>query len=491
MSTQPAAERETVLIRSARDVTELVNSGAARGSHAKMIVLLALGGIFLDAYDLTSLAYGITQIREEFGLSPAGAGAVTASISIGAILGAWLGGVLVDRLGRYRVFMADMLFFVVSAIGCALAPNAEVLIVFRFLMGIGVGMDIPVAMAFLAEFSRLRGKGSKGSRTASWSPAWYVATSGCYLVILALYFLLPDSQHDLLWRFTVGFGAVPAIVILLVRNKYMNESPSWAANQGDLERAARILRDSYGVNAVVAEDAERPKREPGSRASLHQFRTLFARRFRPRTVQALAVALAQTFSYNAVAYGLPIIIASLLGQGDLSTISASLVLNLVFAVTGGLLGMRLANSAGAWRMTFWGFAVQLTALVVLAVIGDPSSTAWVLLALFALGGFMFAQGGGPGANFMNFASLSYPTELRGTGIGFNQGTLRVGSTLSLFFFPVLSASFGTGVFWVIAAAPLLGMVALLAKRWEPVGYDADAVEHEYQQRLATPEPARG
>src|SRR5699024_9726913 len=75
VSAEPAAERERVLIRCARDVTDLVNSGAARGSHARMIVLLALGGIFLDAYDLTSLAYGITDIREEFGLSSSWAGA--------------------------------------------------------------------------------------------------------------------------------------------------------------------------------------------------------------------------------------------------------------------------------------------------------------------------------------------------------------------------------------------------------------------------------
>ncbi|GAA2795116.1 MFS transporter [Saccharopolyspora taberi] len=473
MSAYPVAEREQVLIRSARDVTELVNSGAARGGHARMIVLLALGGIFLDAYDLTSLAYGITDIRAEFGLSPAAAGAVTASISVGAVFGAWLGGHLVDRLGRYRVFMADMLFFVVSALGCALAPNAEVLVLFRFLMGFGVGMDIPVAMAFLAEFSRLRGKGSKGSRTAAWSPAWYVATSACYAVILALYFLLPEAQHGLLWRFTVGFGAVPALVILLVRKKYMDESPAWAADQGDLERAARILRGSYGVNAVVAEDARAEVRES---SGIGDFTRLFRRRYRSRTVQALVVGLAQTFGYNAVAYGLPIIIAGLLGQGALNTISASLALNLVFAVSGGLLGIRLARAAGAWPMTVAGFSVQLLALVALAVIGKPSSTAWLLAALLMLGAFMFAQGGGPGANYMAFASLSYPTSMRGTGIGFNQGVVRIGATLSLFFFPVLSAALASDVFWVIALAPALGLVALLAKRWEPVGYDADARE---------------
>ncbi|WP_246868308.1 hypothetical protein [Saccharopolyspora sp. ASAGF58] len=76
----------------------------------------------------------------------------------------------------------------------------------------------------------------------------------------------------------------------------------------------------------------------------------------------------------------------------------------------------------------------------------------MLFAIFALGAFMFAQASGPGAHVMSFVSLSCPT-MRGTGIGFNQGTLRVGSTLALFFFLVLGASLGSGVFWVIARSP--------------------------------------
>ncbi|MFS8102346.1 MFS transporter [Lentzea alba] len=453
----------TVVIRSAADVNALVNSGAARGSNARVIVFLALGGIFLDAYDFSSLAYGMRDITQQFGLSPVWAGIVNASIMVGAVVGALFGGVLVDRIGRYQVFMADMLFFVVAAVGCALAPNEFVLVFFRFLMGIGVGMDLPVAMAFLAEFSRLTGRGSKASRTAAWAPAWFTATSACYLVILGLYQVVP---HEHLWRFTVGFGAVPAIAILLVRKKYMNESPSWAAQQGDLEGAARILRESYGVDAVAEPGPPEPKKASGS------FRPLFSSRYRLRTTLALAVALAQTFAYNAVAYGLPVIIASFLAQGPLTTITASLVLNLGFAVTGGLLGIRWARR-GAWRMTVLGFAVQLASLVALAVIGKPTGSL-APAALLSLGAFLFAQAWGPGAHYMTFASLSYPTSLRGVGVGFNQGVLRIGSTLSLFLFPVLASALGTGVFWVIAAAPAVGLLALLLIRWEPVGYDVDA-----------------
>ncbi|MFC9671463.1 MULTISPECIES: MFS transporter [unclassified Streptomyces] len=474
-STSAVTPSGTVLIRSAGDVSDLVNSGTARGRHAKMIVVIALGGIFLDAYDLSSLAYGLPDITKQFGLSSTMAGTVTASISVGSLLGALVGGWLVDRIGRYRVFMANMLFFVATALVCAVAQDVWTLIAARFVMGIGVGMDIPVAIAFLAEFSRLHGKGSKGSRTAAWSPAWYTATSGCYLVIMLLYFLLPDAQVGWLWRFTVGFGAVPALLVLLLRRRYMNESPTWAADQGDLEGAAKILRQSYGVDARVADDAPRTTSRP-PRTGLGAYARLFTPPYRTRTIQSVAVGLAETFGYNAVAFGLPVIIATLMTQGPLTTIASSFALNLVFALTGGLLGIRWASTRGAWPMMTLGFAIQLVAITVLALIGDPSGTAVVTAGILMLGAFMFAQGFGPGAHIMSYASLGFPTSMRGVSIGFNQAVLRLGSTLTLFFFPILSTGLGTHVYWVILAAPVLGLIALLSKRWEPIGFDADAEE---------------
>ncbi|MDX3060577.1 MFS transporter, partial [Streptomyces sp. NE06-03E] len=185
-----------------------------------------------------------------------------------------------------------------------------------------------------------------------------------------------------------------------------------------------------------------------------------------------------TFGYNAVAFGLPIIIATLMTQGPLTTIASSFALNLVFALTGGLLGIRWASTRGAWPMMTLGFAIQFVAITVLGLIGDPSGTAYVTGEILMLGAFMFAQGFGPGAHIMSYASLGFPTSMRGVSIGFNQAVLRLGSTLTLFFFPILSSGLGTHVYWVILAAPVLGLIALLVKRWEPVGFDADAEERE-------------
>jgi MFS family permease len=467
-------ESETVFIRSAADVSHLVNSGGEKRSHAGIIIGIALGGVFLDAYDLGALAFGVKDITREFNLTPAGIGMVASAITFGAIVGAFFGGYLTDKIGRYRVFMADMFFFVFAAIACAFAPNEWVLAGARFVMGLGVGIDLPVAMAFLAEFSRLKGRGNKAASVAMWCPTWYAAISISYLLVLLLYAVLPAEQTHWLWRLILGFGAVPALAIIAIRSRYISESPVWAANQGDLTGAAQILRRSYGINAQAAPVAEQQPAPKALRARWSNYGRLLRGVYLRRTVLATVIAVASSFAYNAVAFGLPVIISSFLAQSMLTTILASLGLNLLFAFVGGLIGVRWVPRFGAWRMTVLGYACQLVALIGLALIGRPADGAHAALAIAMLALFLFGQGFGPGSHSMTFASLSYPTSLRGVGVGFNQTLMRASSTLSLFLFPVLVAWLKTGVFWVIAAAPVAGLAALLLIRWEPSGYDVDA-----------------
>jgi MFS family permease len=476
LSAASAALPAKPVIRSAADVSSLVNRGGAIGSDARIVVAIALGGVFLDAYDLGALAFGLKDVAREFSLTPAGTGLVASAITFGAIVGAFFGGFLTDKIGRYRVFMADMFFFVVAALACAFAPNAWVLGGARFVMGLGVGIDLPVAMAFLAEFSRLSGRGNKASRIAMWCPVWYAAISISYLLVLAFYSTLPVSHLDLLWRLILGFGAVPAIIIIAVRSRYMSESPVWAANQGDLAGAARILKRSYGIDAEVAPDAAKAStaRKAGRTATWANYGALLRGVYAKRTALATVTSIASSFAYNAVAFGLPMIISSFLAQSMLTTILASLVLNLAFAFVGGLISVRIVPMVGAWKLTVTGYALQLAALVGLAIVGKPAGTPQVVIAVSLLAVFLFGQGVGPGSHTMTFASLSYPTSLRGVGVGFNQTLMRASSTVSLFLFPVLAAALHTRVFWIIAVAPLCGLLALAAFRWEPSGYDVDA-----------------
>lgn len=494
------------IIRSASDIHSVLAEFGSQGTKTKAVIILALGGIFMDAYDFSSLAFGITAIKEQFALSGFMTGLVNASIMVGAVIGALFGGYLVDRFGRYKLFMADMVFFVVAAIGCAVAPNEWVLIVFRFVMGIGVGLDLPVAMAFLAEFSKLKGKGNRSQRVNAWSPAWYIATGIGYLVVLIIFVSLPYDQHAILWRLVVGFGAVPALVVLLVRRRYLAESPEWLANQGDLRAAVDVMRSHHNLDVKLAADAGGTKTtagydasgakqettklagETGDSAATGQstqslqapksggkwsgFAELFAPQYRVRTIVALCVSVFSTFGYNAVAYGTPLIITTLFHQTPLVTIIASLVINLGFGAIGGLLGMSVVNRFGTRRITLVGFVIQAVALALLAIVGIPTG-ALVLVSVAMLAAFVFAQAGGPGANLMNYATLSYPTRLRGIGIGFNQSVLRAFSIVSLIMFPILAGSMGTGVFWVVACAPLAGAIAVGIVKWDPTAKDVE------------------
>lgn len=475
-TTSDPADTSPRIVRSAADIHAVLAEFGSQGTKTTAVIILALGGIFMDAYDFSSLAFGITAIQEQFGLDGFMTGLVNASIMVGAVIGALFGGYLVDRFGRYKLFMADMVFFVIAALGCAVAPNEWVLIAFRFVMGIGVGLDLPVAMAFLAEFSKLKGKGNRSQRVNAWSPAWYFATGVGYLIVLIIFITLPYEQHAILWRIVVGFGAVPALIVLLVRRRYLAESPQWLADQGDLRAAVDVMRTHHNLDVELAAESREPAAAVGHAKGgrWSGFTELFSPRYRVRTIVALCVSVFSTFGYNAVAYGTPLIITTLFHQTPLVTIISSLVINLGFGTIGGLLGMSIVNRFGTRRITLVGFAVQAVSLGLLAVVGIPNG-ALVLVSVAMLSAFVFAQAGGPGANLMNYATLSYPTRLRGIGIGFNQSVLRAFSIVSLIMFPILAGSLGTGVFWIVACAPLAGAIAVGIVRWDPTAKD---VEHE-------------
>ncbi|GGF47098.1 MFS transporter [Marmoricola endophyticus] len=457
-------------------MTELVGSGAARARNATPILMIALGGIFIDAYDFTSISFGLSDITDQFDLSSLMVGVVGSAIMLGALIGALAGGFLIDKLGRYQVFMADMLFFVVAAIGCGLSPNVETLIVFRFLMGIGIGMDFPVALAFIAEYSASKGR---GGRVGLWQPMWYVATSSTFLVLLVLYAVVPADD---LWRWVVGLGAVPALVVMSVRGKYMDESPTWAANHGDLDRAAAILNRGYDVEVTVAEDADRTP-VTHSAVTPASMAKVWTPRYRWRTIQAGAVSACQSAEYYAVGFGIPTIIAGILAEGRLETIIGSLVFNALFGITGGFAGVALAQRLGTWKLATSGFAVTLTVMVLLAVIGKPSGT-WAIVGVgLLLGIFVFFHAYGPGSQGGVFCTTSYPTSLRGIGSGFGHSIDRVGSIVSLLVFPLLSTAYATGAYWFVALAPALGLLTLLLIRWDPSQHDVDAEDWD-------PEPPR-
>lgn len=454
-----------VLIRTKDDVVRVINESPHLPARSRMIGLIALGGFFLDAYDFTSLSAGSVQMKAEFGLSSGQLGLVTAMMAFGAVVGALCGGYFVDRFGRLRMFIINLLLFVFATLGAALAPNYESLIGLRFLIGVGVGLDIPVAMAFLVEFMAMK---RKAKWVESAAALWSIATISGLLVALLLGAL---GAGNSLWRWEVGLGAAPAIVILLLRFKYMAESPMWAATRGDLAQAARVLTTTYGKPYEVAPDAAVTLREPTARNPLRPFGQLFAAEYRKRTILISIISAAQSIQFSSVGFYLPLIVFSFFQKSFTISLLASVFAN-TCGLAAALTAAAVANRLGLRRLTIAGFSGVGVILIVLGLAGKaiPPVLGVVLLAMF-IGAHTF----GPGSTAQSMSAMSYPTRIRGVGAGLSQACNRTGSLVALYGVPVLLSSLGLyHALLILLVAPALGLIALAVIKWEPVGNVSEA-----------------
>lgn len=463
---------ETVTIRSVRDVIDFVNSRSMTSRRTKILVFLALGAIFVDAYDLTSLGIGVDSLREELSLTPFQVGSVTAIMALGALVGALVGGVLTDKFGRFKMFIVNLIFLVFGAIGAALSPNLAWLLVFRFFLGFGVGMDMPLALSFIAEFtnSRIRGK-----TVNLWQPVWYVATVCTGLAVLPLLFA---GIEENLWRYAVGFGAIPALIILGLRLIYIDESPAWAAQNQGLHEAAKILERNYQVRINVsptdsqAEErtARSDHRTPGSDRT--RLAAIFSPHLRARTVLASIISGTQSMEYYAVGFYLPSIVALIFGEGALYAVLGAIALNL-FGILGGGTQYFVTQRFGVWRLAFIGYCIAAASLILVGLTQESISA---YLGALLIGIFIFGHSFGPGAQGKTMAALSYPTNIRATGTGWAETMSRVGTILGFYVFPLVLSVVGLSyTLLLLAAVPLTGLLALVLIRWEPIGQDTEEV----------------
>lgn len=462
------AETTKLYIASKDDVFAAINDGRAVSSGSLLIGLIALGGTFVDAYDFTSLGIGAVQLKTQFHLSSGALGSLTASMAIGALIGALLGGYYADKIGRFKMFLLDLILFVIAAIAAAIAPDLGWLIAFRVLMGLGVGLDFPVALSFVAEFTSVH---RKTRFVNGWQVMWYSAATLGFVALLGVHL---GGITTNLWRYAVGFGALPAAIVLLLRYLYMDESPMWAASRGDLEGAARILRERYGVDASAAPlGPDRPQSGSAPILSLKAERLLFTPRYRPRTILAGVIGMTQSMEYFALGFYLPTIIGLLFGKKLSTVLWASALFN-TFGIVGALINLATTNRIGLRRMALIGYSGVIVAMAVIGVFGHGAPA--MLTAAFLII-FVAFHSYGQGTAGMAMGALSYPTAIRGIGAGFTQGVIRVGSIFGFYFFPIVLSAVGLyHTTLILILVPTIGMIVTLLIKWDPTGRDIESEE---------------
>ncbi len=452
----------TTIITSRRQLFELIHKGEIKVKLGLGTILLALGGLFTDAYDFGSIGIGVLQLTEALHLTPFLVGTMTASMAFGALVGALYGGRLADRFGRYVMFIVDLILFVIGAIGAALSINYWMLVFFRFLIGLGVGIDFPVALTLITEYSTLK---SRGRNVGLWQGMWYIATVTIYLIAFILY-LNYDYFGLNIWRWLIGLGAVPALIIIVLRYKYLGESPLYIFARGSVRDIENYLKANGYTDIQISQNLEH--------ISFGEFKKLFGRIYRKRLVLSTTISVAQSLEYFAVGFYIPVILDALFAGNALLAILGTAVINMA-GIAGGTLQAIYNNNIGVRRLAIIGLIGAFSALLAMGIVGKYLP---VLVSALLLGIFIFFHSFGPGAQGMTMAALSFPPNIRGTATGFVQGMLRVGSIIGFYALPLLRSYVGLyNTFLYLSFVPLTALIVTILIKWEPIR-EGSKIDHE-------------
>src|SRR5450432_1022673 len=209
----------------------------------RLVILLSLGGCF-EIYDLFFTGYiapglnrsGLltTTTQAFFGFS--GIGAFVAATFAGLFVGTFFLGFLADKFGRRSIFIYALLAYTAATVAMACQTSSGGLLLWRFIAGIGIGVEIITIDAYITELvpSSMRGRAFAVNQAVMFIAVPVVAFLSWWLVPLQPYGI--DG-----WRWVVLIGAAGSMVIWVLR-LFVPESPLWLARHGRGEEANRIMR---------------------------------------------------------------------------------------------------------------------------------------------------------------------------------------------------------------------------------------------------------
>jgi putative MFS transporter len=417
-------------------------------------ILLLSAGMFFELYDLLFTAYIAPTLVKSGLLAPAsanffgltGVASFIAALFSGLFVGTMVCGFLADKFGRRRVFVASLLWYTAANVMVATQDDAFGLNLWRFVSGVGLGVEMVTIGAYLSEMApkHMRGKAFACSQ----------AIGFCCVPVASFlaYILVPAAPFGVAgWRWVVLIGVLAAALLGFLRFS-LPESPRWLARQGRLEEADRVLR---GIEARVAADYGKPLPAPGPAeevSSASGFADLWVPPTRDRVIMMSVFNVFQTVGF----YGFQNWVPSLLvNQGVEITKSLGYTTIIALAApVGPLIGFFLGDKI---ERKF----VIVTAAGVILVCGLVFGATREAAVIVAMGlGLQLSN------NIMSYSFHAYQQELFPTGIraraaGFVYSWSRLSVIFSSFIIAYLLQGFGAnGVFVFIAGAMVVVMATI-------------------------------
>jgi MFS transporter, putative metabolite:H+ symporter len=400
------------------------------------LVLGSGTGWALDAMDVGLISFVMAALSQQWQLSDSTLSWIASVGFIGMALGASIGGLLADRFGRRQVFAVTLLVYGLATGAAALSWSVGALLVFRFLIGLGLGAELPVASTLVSEFAPARIRGRVVVVLESfWAVGWVLAA-------LIGYYVVPQSDDG--WRWALALGALPTAYAVVVRLG-LPESVRFLESRGrhaEAEATVRRFEAAAGEPPAdtapdAAPEAAEPRPVPGPAAL-----------WRPEHARSTASLWLVWFGVNFSYYGAFIWIPSLLVASGMDLVRS---FGFTLVIT---LAQLPGYAAAAVLVELWGRRPTLSLFLVgsaaaALAFGNADSEAAILAAGMALSFFNL---GAWGALYAISPEI-YPTELRGTGTGWAAGFGRIASILAPLAVPWIldGGATNAGLFAVFAA----------------------------------------
>ena len=443
----------------------------AKPNRFQLKIMLVSGmGFFTDAYDLFVIGIVVKIVSDQWHLESSQTALLSSSTLAASAVGALVFGRVADMFGRKRIYGLEVLILAAGALASAFAPNITWLIIFRCILGIGIGGDYPVSATIMSEYSGTRSRGRMVGLVFSMQAAGLIFGPLFAVLLLSL-----GIKEDIVWRILLAFGAVPGLAVFYLRRQ-IHETPRFAMAGGDREEMAAAI--------AQATDGKAPPPKGESSAVVRQsFTEGWSKLAQNHTLLKWLIGTAMCwflldFAYYGNTIASPEIVSLISPTATLiqSTL-ITLCIFAVFALPGYIFAIVKIETIGRKKIQTVGFGVMAGMFFLIAVV--PSISANVVPFVLIFGISYFFTEFGPNMTTFIYPAEIFPTEVRTTAHGISAGMGKMGAFIGVYLLTENLDAWGIrtieGLCAGVALAGLLFTVACLP---ESAGKSLEDLEHE-------------
>ncbi|KAH0833118.1 major facilitator superfamily domain-containing protein [Lanmaoa asiatica] len=470
----------TVLNERRRAALAEIDNAPFSWFHVK-VCLVAGVGFFTDAYDIFAISIAATMLNYVYGknaaLSTWQSTGIKAATPVGNLFGQLIFGWLADVVGRKRMYGIELMIMIIATFGQALSGQAPavgiigVLIVWRFIMGFGIGGDYPLSAIISSEFAATRSRGRLMTAVFAFQGWGQFVSSIVGIVVVAAYkdAILKAPYPcavpvDYTWRLLIGLGCVPGVIALYFRLT-IPETPRFTMDiERNVDQAAQDIENVLTTGTYVEDaDAVISQRVKAPRASRADFIAHFSKWKNGKVLLGTAYSW---FALDIAFYGLglnsSVILTAIKFGGSTATKGTSLnvyqtlynvcVGNLILSVAGLIPGYWVSflviDTWGRKPIQLMGFCVLTVLFVIMGFAYNrlTATTAGTNAFVFLYCLTNFFQNFGPNTTTFIVPGEAYPTRYRSTAHGISAASGKLGAVVAQLGFGQLINIGGTNKF---------------------------------------------